>query len=112
MKRFICALVLLCITVTGAALSSRKTVALCNDFLDVMQSDAPPETLVQWWDANGTWLMVLLPHAQIEDVKIMIERLPADKAVSEELYRVRRNELRHTVTVMRDAQVFNLQNIF
>ncbi len=111
MKRFCASLILLALTIAVAVGTQYKTVTLTNDLLHIIREETPPQTVVQWWDENGAWLMALLPHAQIEEIQAAVASLPADAAISDAWYRLRRAELAQTVETLRDSLEFNLQNI-
>lgn len=112
MKRFICAILLLAVTVCTAVLLTLKTVSLADELALIVDSPADANEIYLWWDKNEKWFSVLMPHRDTEEIEAMIETLKGTEKSSEENYVMVREELKSKIKLLKDSMLVNASNIF
>lgn len=112
MKRFVCAIILLTITILSAVLLTVKTSSLANELELLVDSPANAEEICLWWDKNEKWFSVLLPHHDTEEIESLIESLVDTGKASSENYGMVRAELKSKIRLLKESMLVNAENIF
>ena len=112
MKRFVCAIILLAVTICTAALLTLKTVSLADELELLVDSPAKAEEICSWWEENEKWFSVLLPHHDTEEIEALIESLEDTGKASAENYGMIRAELKSKIRLLKGSMLVNAENIF
>lgn len=112
MKRFVCAIILLAVTICAAVLLTLRTSSLANDLELLVDSTAKTEEICSWWEENEKWFSVLLPHHDTEEIEALIESLEDTGKASAENYSMIRAELKSKIRLLKESMLVNAENIF
>lgn len=112
MKRFVCAIILLAVTICTAVLLTVKTASLARELESLVDSAAKSEDICSWWEDNEKWFSVLLPHHDTEEIEALIESLEETGKASSENYGMIRAELKSKIRLLKESMLVNAENIF
>lgn len=102
MKRFICAVIILFITVTSAALINKKTIKTADEIINTIEKNEGT-SLSEVWNKNKLIFSLVLTEEKTEKIRILFDRANSDKNAE--------NELKEEMNTIKNVFTLNLKNI-
>ena len=112
MKRFAAAIIILIFIFSLSVMLNLKVVRITENLLTLANENADSAEISNYWQQNERFIMMILPHAQTDQVVQIIYELPQNNDPTDEYNEIKRTELKKRLEALKNSFYLKPENIF